>query len=307
MQGNGAYVVTGAFGYTGKYIARRLLRLGKQVRTLTGHPERHAAIEGNIPAAPFNFDKPDALVESLRGADVLINTYWVRYIHGDTTFDQAVENSAILFRAAAEAGVRRIVHVSVSNPSLDSPLPYFSGKTRTEQALKEAGPSYAIVRPTLIYGKEDILINNIAWMLRAFPIIAVPGSGAYRLQPVYVEDLAAIAADAAQREGNETLDAAGPEILSFEEMVRAIAAAVGRKARIIHLSPRIALSLCGIIGSMVGDLVLTRTEVDGLMADLLVSANPPTATSKLTDWLRDHKDTVGSRYASEMKRHYSKV
>jgi len=298
-------VVTGAFGYTGKYIARRLLAQGRKVKTLTGHPQRPNPFgEDRVAAVPFNFDKPDALRESLRGISTLYNTYWVRFSHGPVTFERAVQNTKTLIAAAADAGVKRFVHVSITNPSLDSPLPYFSGKAQLEQALAESGLSYAIVRPTVIFGIEDILVNNIAWLLRHFPVFATPGTGAYPLQPIYVEDMAQLAVDVARQEENVTLDAVGPDIFTFDEMVRLIAQKVGSKARIVHVSPGVALFLSRLVGYLVNDVTLTANEVDGLMAGLLISESPPTGHTHLADWLDENVDRVGTRYASEIARHY---
>ncbi len=298
-------VVTGAFGYTGKYIARRLLAQGRKVKTLTGHPGRPNPFgEDRVAALPFNFDKPDELRESLRGVSTLYNTYWVRFSHGPVTFERAVQNTKTLIEAASAAGVGRFIHVSITNPSLDSPLPYFSGKAQLEQALAESGLSYAIVRPTVIFGIEDILVNNMAWLLRHFPIFATPGSGDYRLQPIYVEDMAQLVVDVAQREENVTLDAVGPDIFTFDEMVRLIAEKVGSKARIVHVSPSVALLLSRLVGYLVGDVILTQDEVDGLVADLLISESPPTGHTHLADWLDENVDRIGSGYASELSRHF---
>jgi uncharacterized protein YbjT (DUF2867 family) len=297
-------VVTGAFGYTGRYITERLLAQGKRVRTLTGHPDRPNPFGGRVEAVPFNFDDPAALVDSLRGVTTLFNTYWVRFAHGDMTFDEAVANTKTLIRAAEEAGVRRIVHVSITNASEDSPLPYFRDKGVLERAIAESKLSYAIIRPTVIFGKEDILINNVAWLLRRFPVFAVLGSGDYRLQPVYVEDMADMAVAAAERDGNETFDAAGPEIFTFDALVRLIRDKIGSRARIVHLPPGPALQLSRIVGLLVGDVVLTQDEVDGLTAGLLVSEAPATGSTRLSDWLGENASTLGTRYASELQRHY---
>jgi uncharacterized protein YbjT (DUF2867 family) len=142
--------ITGAFSYTGKYITRRLLDQGKEVRTLTGHPDNPNPFGEQVQAYPFNFDQPHKLVKSLEGVTTLYNTYWIRFSHGSITYEQAVENTKILFQAAKEAGVRRIVHVSISNPAETSRLPYFKGKAILEQDLINSGLSYAIIRPTVI-------------------------------------------------------------------------------------------------------------------------------------------------------------
>lgn len=297
-------VVTGAFGFTGRHIARRLLDAGKRVVNLTGHPDRPSPFEEPVDVAAFNFGSPARLTESLRGAATLFNTYWIRFEHGGRTFEQAIANTRTLLGAAKAAGVRRIVHLSITNPSKDSPLPYFRGKAVVEEAIAQSGLSYAILRPTVIFGPRDILINNIAWMLRRFPVFAVAGSGDYRLQPVFVGDVADLAVSLAERTEDVVVDAVGPETFTFEALVRLIASAIGRRARLVHVRPSLSLQASRVLGRLVGDVVLTRDEIEGLMAGLLVSAEPPTGQTRLSDWLEENADGLGRHYASELERHY---
>lgn len=304
---NGRAVVTGAFGYTGKYITRRLLAAGKRVRTLTGHPKRPDEFDERIEVAPLDFSDPAALVKNLRGADCLFNTYWVRFDYGQASFERAIANTRMLFAAAKDAGVRRVVHISITNPSLDSTLPYFRGKAELEQALLQSGLRYAILRPTVVFGSGGILINNIAWLLRRFPVFAIPGNGEYRLQPVFVEDVAELAVSASQECADTVRDAIGPEIFSFTDLVRLIARHIGKKARLIHLPPGAALAATTILGLFVRDRILTREEIDGLMAGLLVSSGAPTCRTRFSDWLRVNARALGSSYASEVKTHYAKA
>lgn len=297
-------VVTGAFGFTGKYIARRLLSMGKRVKTLTAHPSRPNPFGDQVSVAPFNFDKPVELEKSLRGAATLYNTYWVRFSHRHVTFDKAIENTKTLITAAEDAGISRIVHVSITNASEESSLPYFRGKGLLENAVIHSSLSYAIIRPAVIFGAEDILINNIAWFLRRFPVFAVFSSGEYRLQPVFVEDVAEIAVTAGHHDEDIIVDAVGPEIYTFDELVQLIASKFESKAKIIHLRPGLALFLSRLVGYMVNDVVVTRDEVRGLMSNLLVSESPPTGRTRLSDWLGYNAASVGARYASELDRHY---
>lgn len=297
-------VVTGAFSYTGKYVTERLLAMGESMITLTGRPQSENPFGNQVEPRPFNFDKPKELIESLCGAKTLYNTYWVRYPHGQVTFDQAVENSKILIRAAEEAGVRRIVHISITNPSEASPFPYFKGKALAERAITESRLSYAIIRPTVIFGLEGILFNNIAWLLRKFPLFAIPGSGGYRIQPVFVEDVAEMAVSAGHRDENVVTDVVGPEVFTFEELVRLIAHAIHRKSRIIHVNPGTALLLSRVIGCAVKDVVITGDEIGGLMSNLLVSQGKPTAPTRFSDWLSLNAGRIGRRYISGLERRY---
>ncbi|MBI3031252.1 MAG: NAD(P)H-binding protein [Candidatus Rokubacteria bacterium] len=295
-------VITGAFGYTGRYIARRLLAMGKEVRTLTAHPGRHHPFAEAVSVFPLAFEDPAALVRSLRGATTLYNTYWIRFPLADVTFDTAVANTRVLIGAAREAGVRRIVHVSITRADAGSRLPYFRGKGVVEDAIVRSGLSYAILRPTVIFGAEDILINNLAWLLRRFPIFALPGSGEYRLQPVFVEDVAEIAVRVAGQGENVVLDVVGPETYTFRELVLLLAETVRSRARIIGVQPGLALFLSRLVGSLVRDVILTRDELEGLMASLLVSDRSPLGRTSLRLWLAENADRVGARYASELAR-----
>jgi NADH dehydrogenase len=298
------HVVTGAFGFSGRHIAERLLARGVEVRTLTGHPRRHNPFGEAVRVAPFRFDDPAAMAESMRGASVLYNTYWIRFERGASTFEGAVANTRALIRAAQEAGVRRMVHVSITNPSADSPLPYFSGKARLERDVMESGMEYAILRPAVIFGEQGVLINNIAWLLRRFPLFGVPGSGEYGLQPIFVDDLAELALEAGAGRTNSVVDAIGPETFTFNELVRAIRHAVRSRAVIAHMPPIVALRLSQVIGLAVRDVVLTADEVHGLVADLLVTESAPAGRTKLSEWLEAKRDVVGRRWVSELALHY---
>jgi uncharacterized protein YbjT (DUF2867 family) len=257
-----------------------------------------------VESFPLQFTDAAALARSLRGAPTVYNTYWIRFQHGGSTFDRAVANTRVLLEAARDAGVERFVHVSVTNAGEDSPLPYFRGKAAVERAVVESGIPYAIVRPTLIFGPRDVLVNNIAWILRRFPFFVVPGRGDYRLQPVSVEDTATIAVDAAGEAGNVVVDAAGPETYTFEQLVRLVADATGRRARIVHASPLVALALVAVISRLRRDVLLTREELAGLTASLLVSNEPPRGRDSFRDWVLAHGDELGSRYVSELARNY---
>lgn len=305
MATNEVNVITGAFSYTGKYITRRLLAFGNEVRTLTGHPDNPNPFGEQVCVYPFNFDNPAAMVKSLEGATTLYNTYWIRFARGSVTFEMAVANTKILFEAAKEAGIGRVVHISITNPAETSLLPYFKGKAILEQALINSGLSYAIIRPTVIFGTEDILINNIAWLLRRFPVFPIFGSGTYQLQPMYVEDMADLVVQAGQSRENSIIDAVGPDIFTFEELVRLIAATLGRNVLFPHANPGLAFYMAKLIEPLLGDVLITKDEIRGLMADLLISQQTPTGRMRLSEWLEQNARTVGRDYASEIGRHYS--
>jgi len=296
------HIVTGAFGYSGQYIARRLLQKGHQVRTITNSVNRANPFGKQVQAHPFNFDQPAKLVESLRGAKLLYNTYWVRFNHKTFAHADAVQNTLTLFAAAKEAGVERIVHVSITNPSLASNLEYFRGKAELEAALQASGLSYAILRPTVLFGREDILINNIVWMLRHLPVFGVFGNGNYRIQPIYVDDLARLAVEQGEKQANIILNAIGPETFTYRELAQTLGQIIGRSRPILSVPPPLGYLAGAIVGRLVDDIVVTREEIEGLMADLLHVDTPPTGTTALTAWAKQHAATLGLQYASELAR-----
>src|SRR5438105_11417323 len=240
MSGDGTDtdLVTGAFSNSGSRIAELLIESGREVRTLTHHPNRDHPLRVKVHASPYRFDDPLALARSLRGITTLYNTYWIRFERGGTTFANAVANSRALFEAARRTGVARIVHLSIANPSIDSPLPYYRGKALVEQALTAADVPYSIVRPTWIFGgRSEVLANNIAWILRRMPIFVVPGDGRYLVQPVHVDDFARICLRAADGITGQVTDAAGPDKMSFEQLVKAVRDAVGSHSPILPAPP----------------------------------------------------------------------
>lgn len=297
-------VVTGAFSYTGRYVAKSLLERGVSVRTLTRSTSRESPLGGPVKAFPLDFSDPDGLRRSMEGGGVLYNTYWIRFARGETTFNQAVDNSKLLFDAAAKAGVERVVHFSVANASTESRLPYFRGKGQVEEMLESSSLSHAVIRPTLVFGEGDLLLNNMAWALRRFPVFPVFGRGDYPVQPIYAGDLAAQAVEAGSRTDSFVADSAGPETFTFEELLRLLALVAGARVRLVRMSPSLGFVLTKLVGMFLRDVGLTRDEVDGLMAGLLASGAAPTGTTRLGDWLAEHADGLGRDYVSEMRRNY---
>src|SRR5512146_819777 len=254
-------VVTGGFGFSGRRIAQKLLLRGERVRTLTNHPDTASALYDRMEIAPLDFEDEAALTRSLEGASILYNTYWVRFAYGRMSHEAAIRNTKRLLRAAESAGVRRIVHISITNPSLESPLAYFRGKAELEESIRRSTLSHAILRPAVLFGQGDILINNIAWMLRNFPVFAIPGMGEYRVQPIFVEDLAELAVASGRAKENGVSDAVGPETYTYDALVRLIRQAIGSRARITHQPQRLIRLASKILGLIVNDVVLTKDEI----------------------------------------------
>jgi NADH dehydrogenase len=278
------------------------------VRTLTGHPQ-HADPATAIEVRPLEFSDMPTLTQDLEGVTTLYNTYWVRFAHGNTSHAQAVENSRTLFHAARHAGVQRIVHVSITNPTIESRYPYFRGKAIVERALAETGVSYAILRPAILFGDDGVLVNNIAWLLRRLPVFGVGGNGEYRIRPIHVDDLASLCVNAAsERHNNNSItDAVGPDRPTFLELVHAIRAAVGSNAPIVHLPGRLLPPISAILNRALHDVLLTKDEYYAMVDGLADTDGPTTAVTSITDWLTEHGATLGIHYANELDRHFSRA
>jgi nucleoside-diphosphate-sugar epimerase len=296
-------VVTGAFSYSGAAIARELQAAGRRVRTLTGHPGR-APAKGALEVRPLDFADPAGLTESLRGARTLYNTYWVRFAHGQVSHETAVAQSRVLFQAAAAAGVRRVVHVSITHPSADSPYPYFRGKAAVEQALSDFGLPHAILRPAILFGGNGVLINNIAWLLRHVPIFAVGGTGQYRIRPIHVDDLALLCLQAANSTETEVIDAVGPERPTFLELVHGIKDAIGSRSQVVRVPGSLIPPAARVLGLALRDTLLTAEEYQAMADGLADTDGPATGKTSLSGWITDHKDTLGRSYANELTRHF---
>jgi uncharacterized protein YbjT (DUF2867 family) len=299
-------IVTGAFSNSGAVISRELLSRGHRVRTLTGHPGR-APAGTPIESRPLDFGNSEELVQSMAGAHTLYNTYWVRFAHGTLDHQVAVRNSETLFRAAAVAGVQRIVHVSITNASADSPDPYFRGKAAAEQALALSGVPYAIARPAILFGGTGVLLNNIAWLLRRMPVFAIGGRGDYRIRPIHVDDLARLCADLGERSDSVTVDAVGPESIAFRELVAAIKKATGSRAVVVPVPGALIPPLAAGLGLLLRDTLLNADEYRSMAAGMADSDAPTTGSVVLTDWIAAHGAELGRRYSNEMDLHYRPV
>ena len=298
-------VVTGAFSYSGAAIARAVEGSGRRVRTLTGHPGR-ARPESDIDVQPLDFDDIVRLTSALEGATTLYNTYWVRFPHGETDHERAVANSRTLFHAARRAGVERIVHVSITHPSIASPYGYFRGKAQVERALAEVGVSYAVLRPAILFGGDGVLINNIAWLLRHLPVFGVGGSGDYRIRPVHIDDLANLAVARGAERTDSVIDAVGPDRPTFLELVKLIREAVGSRCLVVRVPGLVVPTLASLLGLALRDVLLTGDEFRAMADGMADTDGPATGRIAVSDWIRDHAEALGRSYANEIERHFKR-
>jgi uncharacterized protein YbjT (DUF2867 family) len=298
-------LITGASGFIGGAIAGRLVdRL--EIRSLTSHPAKNR-FGSRVRSFAYDFERPQNMAEAFRGVDVFVNSYYVRFNYGSETFELAVDRTRELLGLARAAGVHTVVHVSVSHADERSDLPYYSNKGRIERLVRECGLGYTILRPAIVVGPGDILINNIAFFLRRFPLFTIFGRGDYRVQPITVDafaDLAIEAIDGAHR--GATLSVAGAGDWVFLDMVRAVRSAVRSRALIVHAPAAVALAGLKVAGALLGDVVLTSDEVKGLTREYLYTDQPLRRGADFSDWLKEPsvQATLGRQYESELARHF---
>jgi len=298
-------LITGASGFIGGAITERLA--GRAVvRSLTSHPAKNR-FGSRVESFAYDFERSERMADAFRGVDVFVNSYYVRFNYGGATFEQAVEHTCVLLTLARLAGVRKIVHVSVSNANEQSNLPYYRNKGRIERVVRDSGLDYSILRPAIVVGPGDILVNNIAYFLRRLPVFTMFGRGEYRVQPITLDAFAEACVDAVDGAyGNDTIAVAGPRDWTFLDMVRAVRAAVRSRAAIVPGPALVALAGLKIAGIFLRDVVLTTDEIRGLTREYLYSARPLRRGVDFEAWLAQPAvaANLGRRYESELARHF---
>ena len=301
--------ITGVLGYSGRYVAAEAAKRGWRVIGLTNSAGRLANPSG-YELRPMPWSTQD---DVLAGVDVLVNTYWVRFSYegrqgGHVAFshDGAVKNTHALFAAAQRAGVKRVVHTSITCPDAASKLPYFRGKAELELALAATGLPHSILRPAILFGdtpQESILINNMAWSLRHLPAVATFGWGNYNLQSIHVQDFAELAMNEAESsEMSRIINATGMETYTFRELWGLLARSMGLWRPILSVPHAVGYMAARLLGAMVGDVMLTRDEIAGLSQNRLAVPGSGSGSRLLSTWLQQHAGDLGRKYSSELSR-----
>lgn len=299
--------ITGVLGYSGRYIAQEAAKQGWRVIGLTNSAERLDNTEGwELRPMPWSTAE-----DVLADVNVLVNTYWVRFSyaggkHAAFSHEEAIRNTRILFDAARRAGVQRIIHTSITCPDATSTLPYFRGKAELETALESTGIAHSILRPAVLFGdspQESILINNMAWSLRRLPAVATFGWGHYQLQPLHVQDFAEIALrEAEQTDQHRIIHATGQETYTFRALWKLLAEAMGISRLILPVPAGIGYAATSVLGHCKNDIMLTRDEISGLCENRLAVPGSGIGSRPLSQWVRQHADTLGRTYESELAR-----
>ena len=241
MQGK-LVTIFGGSGFLGRYVAQALLNEGARIRVACRNVggANHIKPLGNVGQVQLmaaDVRKPNSVARAVMDADAVIN------LVGSFDNMDAVQNigAGIVARAAAAAGVKALVHVSAIGADTHSDAVYGQSKAGGEAAVRAAFPSAVILRPSIVFGREDQFINRFAGMIRAFPLIPVIGAGT-KFQPVFVGDVAKAVAKAVAHQDASTLELGGPEIFSMMELNRWVAKAIGRDPIFVEV-PDIAAKL----------------------------------------------------------------
>ena len=268
--------IAGGSGFIGRAIARRLASTGEiKVRVLTRNPDT-ARARLELPGVEFvrgDVGNPATLKDALAGASAIVDAvqfdgYPIENPRRGFTFERIdYGGAAALIAAARQAGVAQFIYVSGAAADENSTHPGFRAKGRAERAIRESGLSYTIFRPSLVYGREDKVVNGLARAIRFAPVMGVPGTGRQNVQPVLVDDLAACVALAVSGRGrNQTYDIGGPDLMTFDEMMKVIMDASGHRRLLFHIPEAVMRAVGGVLEKLPKPL-LSRDAVTFVTAD----------------------------------------
>jgi uncharacterized protein YbjT (DUF2867 family) len=233
----GLVTVFGGSGFVGRHTVSALAKRGYRVRAavrrpdLAGHLQPMGAV-GQIHAVQANLRFADSVARAVDGADAVINAVGILAPVGAQSFDAVhAAGARAVAKAAREAGVTRLIHISAIGAGKASKASYARSKAAGEQAVLEEFPGAIILRPSIVFGPEDEFFNRFASLARSSPLMPLIGGGRTRFQPVYVGDLAAAIANAVDGQGKPgtVYELGGPQVLSFRELLEKTLAFTGRK------------------------------------------------------------------------------
>ncbi len=270
--------LTGATGFVGGGVLTRLLRRGHDVKVLVRNTDRAARLRdfGGVELVPGGLDDEAAVRSLVGGAEAVVHLVGIIAEAKGQTYQRVhVDATARLASAATAAGVRRFVHMSALGARSDAAATaYLRSKAAGEDAVRRSGLAHTILRPAIIAGPGNVPLKLMCDVLRLAPVLPVVGNGRYRMQPVWLDDVAEVFAVALERPDLVgTFDIAGPEQLTWHEMMDRLEAALGVRR------PRIGVPLPLVrLGAMAGDLApglapITSEQMQMLLEGATTEAN----------------------------------
>ena len=269
---NRLVTLIGGGGFLGRYAAQELLAAGARVRIAQRDPREALFLKplgglGQTQFVAVDVRKPDTVARAVQGADAVVNLVGVLKGNFDAVH---VEGARTIARAAAAAGVPALVHISAIGADPESPSAYGRSKGAGELAVRDAFPAATILRPSLLFGREDQFVNRFAAMIAVAPVVPVLRAHT-KFQPVYVADVAQAVVKALgdERAQGKTFELGGPDVLSMGALIRWIAVAVGREPSIVEV-PDVVGGLIAMGGFLPG-APITRDQWQMLQQDNVVA------------------------------------
>ncbi len=297
--------VFGGGGFVGRYVMQALLATGARVRVAqrdiaTANTLKTSADLGQLQLIAADVRDPASVARAVAGVDAVVN------LVGSFTDLDAVQNvgAGNIARAAADAGVTALVHISAIGADAQSEADYGRSKAAGEAAVRAAFPGATILRPSIVFGREDAFVNRFAGLIRMLPVVPVIGA-ATKFQPVFVGDVAKAVVAALAGKGGETLELGGPDILSMLELNRWIAKAIGHDRTFLPVPDFAAELLAKGTGWLPGAPITTDqfkmlgsdnvvTGTDGLAAFGIVPTPLDAVAEGWLDIYRKHGRFAGS-------------
>lgn len=270
--------LVGGTGFLGRAVARKLVRAGHVVRVIARYPENAAILKtagdpGQVVLMRGDILKPKSLRAPLVGVDVVVNMVGILFEKGNRQRFAAIhaQGAENLAKAAAEAGVKRFIHLSALGVDQAGSAKYARTKMTGEKAVRAIMPNATILRPSVVFGAEDNFFNQFAALATFLPFLPLIGGGRTKFQPVYVEDVAEAALRAVhdkQTEG-KTYSLGGPEVVSFEQILTFITHTIKRDKFLLPLPFSLA-KIFAFFAECLPTPVLTRDQVELLKSDNVV-------------------------------------
>lgn len=271
--------VFGGTGFLGRRIVRRLAADGASVRIAVRRPERarlleERAADGRIEAVSADVWDETTVAPAVDGAEAVVNTVGHYIERGKATFEAIHgQGAAHVARAAAAAGVERLVHISGLGADPASPSPYVRARGVGERLVHQAFPKATILRPSVIFGPEDAFFNRLAGLARVMPVLPLFGTGDVKLQPVYVDDVAeAVAAALASPEAaGRVYELGGPRAYSYRALVELVLEVSGRRRALLPV-PYLVWEVLAAVMAPFPARPISRDQVRLMRTDNVVSA-----------------------------------
>ena len=269
--------VFGGSGFLGRQIVKRLAGNGAAVRVAVRHPERAAFLTELSTAGPITTTYADVWHEAtvgpaVGGSDAVVNTVGHYVERKGATFEAIHGQGAMhVARASASSGVRRLVHISGIGADPGSESPYVRARAIGERLVMEAFPEATILRPSVMFGPEDAFFNQLAALARLLPILPLFGTGAVKLQPVYVGDVAEAVARALATEAarGRIYELGGPRAYTYKALLQLLLQQLGRR-RLLMPVPYLAWELLAAVMAPLPNRPISRDQVVLMKRDNVV-------------------------------------